>query len=57
MVNLEDLWLARDPQNVPGTGKERPNWRRKAEHTLEEILRHPRFADILRGLDAARREA
>jgi 4-alpha-glucanotransferase len=37
LVNLEDLWLESAPQNVPGTWKERPNWRRKARFSLEEI--------------------
>jgi len=29
LVNLEDLWLETESQNVPGTGPERSNWRRK----------------------------
>ena len=29
LVNLEDLWDERRPQNVPGTGTERPNWIRR----------------------------
>lgn len=37
LVNLEDLWLEGEPQNRPGTGPERPNWRRKLRHSLEEI--------------------
>jgi 4-alpha-glucanotransferase len=28
LVTLEDLWLERAPQNVPGTYHERPNWLR-----------------------------
>lgn len=28
LVTLEDLWLERSPQNVPGTYRERPNWLR-----------------------------
>jgi 4-alpha-glucanotransferase len=28
LATLEDLWLEPDPQNVPGTSSERPNWRR-----------------------------
>ena len=35
MVNLEDSWLEPQPQNVPGTGNERPNWRRKAAYSFE----------------------
>ena len=39
LVNLEDLLLERRPQNVPGTGSERPNWRRKMAAPLEELPR------------------
>lgn len=37
LVTLEDLWLEERPQNVPGTSAERPNWRRRAVRTLEQI--------------------
>lgn len=37
LVNLEDLWLERKPQNTPGTWKERPNWRLRARHSLESF--------------------
>jgi 4-alpha-glucanotransferase len=37
LVNLEDLWLETRPQNVPGTGSERPNWRRKAAVSFDEF--------------------
>jgi len=40
-VNLEDLWLEAAPQNVPGTGHERPNWRRKAVYTFEQFSKMP----------------
>ncbi len=36
VVALEDLWLETRPQNVPGTWRERPNWRGRAAHRLEE---------------------
>ncbi|MFQ5892799.1 MAG: 4-alpha-glucanotransferase, partial [Nitrospinota bacterium] len=35
LVNVEDLWQETEAQNVPGTGEERPNWRRKAAYGLE----------------------
>lgn len=41
MVNLEDLILETEPQNVPGTSHEYPNWRRKLKTSSEEY-----FADI-----------
>ena len=37
LVNMEDLWGAEEPQNVPGTWKERPNWRRKALISLDDL--------------------
>jgi 4-alpha-glucanotransferase len=37
VVNLEDLWLEEEPQNIPGTMHERPNWRRKARLSLEDM--------------------
>jgi len=55
MVNLEDLWLERQPQNVPGTCEERPNWKRKARYNLDEITKKEQVAEIIRMLDAARR--
>ena len=47
VVNLEDLWLEVDPQNVPGTGAERPNWRRKARYGLEALTQLPAVAAAL----------
>ncbi len=47
VVNLEDLWLEPDPQNVPGTGPERPNWRRKARYGLEALTQLPAVAAAL----------
>jgi len=38
LVNLEDLWGETEPQNVPGTGPERPNWARKVGRTLEDLV-------------------
>ena len=55
LVNLEDLWGELAPQNVPGTWHERPNWRRRAALTLEEIATDPAIRAVLDRLDAARR--
>ncbi len=52
LVNLEDLWGERRPQNVPGTGRERPNWRRKAALTFESFGRSPRVIEALRRIAA-----
>lgn len=48
LINLEDLWLEPLPQNVPGTSTERPNWRRRARHTLDEIVADNRVTATLR---------
>jgi 4-alpha-glucanotransferase len=40
LVNLEDLLLERRPQNVPGTGAEKQNWRRKMAAAIEELPRY-----------------
>lgn len=55
LVNLEDLWGETEPQNVPGTSTERPNWRRKARHPFEEFSTHPEVVDVLRRIDEIRK--
>lgn len=55
MVNLEDLWYERQPQNVPGTCDERPNWRRKARYNLDQITGMSEVREMLEALDHARR--
>jgi 4-alpha-glucanotransferase len=56
LVNLEDLWGESEPQNVPGTHTERPNWRRKARYTFEELSQRPEVVDALRRVDRIRKE-
>lgn len=50
LVNLEDLWLERTPQNMPGTGDERPNWRKKAALSLEQIEADTNVMGVLQEL-------
>ncbi len=52
LVNLEDLWGETRPQNIPGTWRERPNWRRRAALTLAEMREDPRVAKTLDALRA-----
>ncbi|MBE0466955.1 MAG: 4-alpha-glucanotransferase [Candidatus Desulforudis sp.] len=54
LVNLEDLWLETRPQNEPGTGPERPNWRRKARYRFEEFSRMPTVLAALREINYRR---
>lgn len=56
LVNLEDLWLETEPQNVPSTCDECPNWRRKARFALEEIERLPEVRELLEEVNRLRRE-
>jgi len=37
VVAIEDLWAEDRPQNVPGTGADRPNWRGRLRLTLDEL--------------------
>jgi 4-alpha-glucanotransferase len=55
LVTLEDLWLETRPQNVPGTGPERPNWRRRMSRTLDEVERDDEIEASLREIDQVRR--
>ena len=67
LINLEDLWLEEQPQNVPGTSHEKPNWRRRMRYTLGELAAQagsssvadsisPSPKQTLQRIDAARRE-
>lgn len=55
LINLEDLWGETEPQNVPGTSAERPNWQRKARLSLEEFSTKPEVLDTLRRVDELRK--
>lgn len=54
IVNIEDLWLEVNPQNVPATWKERPNWRRKLRFSLEDLFEADRYFSMLRRVVAER---
>ncbi len=56
LVNLEDLWRETEPQNVPGTHEERPNWRRKARFSFEEFSTRSDVVEPLARVDELRRE-
>ena len=55
-VNLEDLWQETEPQNVPGTSDERPNWRRKARFSFEEFSTRADVVEPLQRVDALRKQ-
>jgi len=53
-IQVEDLAGERVGQNVPGTDRERPNWRRRIGVPLEALGRTPRSRRILEAVRAAR---
>jgi 4-alpha-glucanotransferase len=57
LINLEDLWLETQPQNIPGTGPEQPNWQHKARYSLEEFSQMPQVVEVLREFNSLRKLA
>ena len=55
LLNLEDLWQETQPQNVPATQHERPNWQRRAKLSIEQIRNDPALAKILSTVDRGRK--
>jgi 4-alpha-glucanotransferase len=55
LVSLEDLWDESAPQNIPGSGEQHPNWRRKARLTFEEFAALRRVKTLLRIINRLRR--
>jgi len=55
LVSLEDMWWEREPQNVPGTTTEHPNWRRLARYGVDELDAVPDLAPRMRRIADARR--
>lgn len=51
LVNVEDLWGELLPQNVPGTWRERPNWRRRAKLTLDDMRQSQEILGLLAEVD------
>ena len=54
LVSLEDLEGAVEPQNVPGTPADRPNWVHRLDRPLGELEADPELAGVLRSLQEAR---
>jgi len=55
LVNLEDLWHETEPQNVPGTHTERPNWQKKARFSFEEFSTRADVVEPLKRVDELRK--
>jgi 4-alpha-glucanotransferase len=47
ITQLDDLTDESEPVNVPATGNEYPNWRRRLCVNLEELASLSRFSDIM----------
>jgi 4-alpha-glucanotransferase len=55
LINLEDLWLEPEPQNVPGTKDERPNWCRRMRIDVEQIEQGPELTELFAAIDRLRK--
>ena len=56
IAHLEDLWLETQPQNVPGTRDEHPNWQRKTRYSFEDFCQIPQITDTLKEIDRLRKQ-
>jgi 4-alpha-glucanotransferase len=54
MVSLDDLWLEKRQQNVPGVGARYPSWRTRAAFGMEEIEGDDEVAESLGEVASAR---
>lgn len=57
LINLEDLWLETQPQNVPSTKEEYPNWRRRTKYTFEQFCQLPHVVDTLLTVSGLRKQS
>ena len=54
MANIEDLWRETEPQNIPGTTDQYPNWRKRLSVPLERWYERADVMDALKILNEAR---
>jgi 4-alpha-glucanotransferase len=57
IVSVDNLLGVREPQYVPGTTTEHPNWRRRSPLAIESLESDDSVREILLALDVARRNA
>lgn len=55
LVNLEDLWGERQPQNIPSTQNEFPNWQRKLKYSVENFSERSEVVEMLKSVDNGRK--
>jgi len=56
LVDIEEIWDERRPQNKPGTGPEADNWRRRAALSLSEIRSDRKVIEMLCHVDKLRQK-
>lgn len=57
LLSVDDLVGTVEPQNVPGTPVDRPNWVVQTDRPVDELLADPVIAEVFAGLEGARRGA
>ncbi|MCX6013725.1 MAG: 4-alpha-glucanotransferase, partial [Chloroflexi bacterium] len=55
LLNLEDLWLETHFQNIPSS-ESYPNWRNKAQYSIEILKEMPEVIELLNLINAIRRK-
>lgn len=55
LVTVEDLWAEVEPQNVPGTPSDRPNWVQQLRVPVADLPGYEPGEAVLRRLDRARK--
>jgi glycogen operon protein len=54
LVQVDDLFEEAEPLNVPGTDRERPNWRRRLPEPVETLADRPVAAAVIAAVGRAR---
>jgi 4-alpha-glucanotransferase len=54
VLNVEDGWAEPNPQNVPGTVHERPNWRRRVAVPLDRWAEHQGLNELVAAVRGGR---
>jgi len=54
LLSLDDLWLEPNPQNIPGTPADRPNWVQRSPKTLDELFADATVDRLLRAVQDCR---
>ena len=55
VLQMEDLLMIDEPINVPGTYREYPNWQRKLDVNIEDIIQNKRIDELLSAINEQRK--